>query len=104
MELEQPWIAGEAQLLNKLDRPTFLCGDVHKDIVNRVVRQGGSSVRTPQVPTLRRAGILAQLGARRLQRGEIDDTVTLQPIYLRRPAVTRSTRHDALAVKPAEER
>jgi tRNA A37 threonylcarbamoyladenosine modification protein TsaB len=38
--------------------------------------------------TLRRAGFLAELGWRRLEKGEIDHPATLQPLYLRRPAVT----------------
>ncbi len=38
--------------------------------------------------TLRRAGSLAELGWRRLDKGEIDHPTTLQPLYLRRPAVT----------------
>ena len=39
--------------------------------------------------TLRRAGYLAELGWRRLERGESDDIATLQPLYMRRPAITK---------------
>jgi len=39
--------------------------------------------------TLRRASVLAELGWRRLERGESDDTATLQPLYMRRPAITK---------------
>lgn len=101
--LEQPWIASEADLLQTLDRPTFFCGDVHKDIIVRLARESGSLVKTPVAASLRHADFLALLGVRRLNRGDVDDPVTLQPIYLRRPGITRSTRRDALAVVPPEE-
>ena len=39
--------------------------------------------------TLRRAGVLAELGWRRLEHGESDDIATLQPLYLRRPSITK---------------
>jgi tRNA threonylcarbamoyladenosine biosynthesis protein TsaB len=39
--------------------------------------------------TLRRAGYLAELGWRRLERGESDDIATLQPLYMRRPNITK---------------
>lgn len=39
--------------------------------------------------TLRRAGFLAELGWMRLARGESDDIATLQPLYMRRPAITK---------------
>jgi tRNA threonylcarbamoyl adenosine modification protein YeaZ len=39
--------------------------------------------------TLRRAGFLAELGWKRLERGESDDIATLQPLYMRRPAITK---------------
>ena len=39
--------------------------------------------------TLRRAGFLAELGWMRLERGESDDIATLQPLYMRRPAITK---------------
>jgi len=38
---------------------------------------------------LRRAGFLAELGWKRLERGGVDDIATLQPLYLRRPSITK---------------
>jgi tRNA threonylcarbamoyl adenosine modification protein YeaZ len=38
--------------------------------------------------TIRRAGFLTELGWKRLERGERDDVATVQPLYLRRPAIT----------------
>lgn len=39
--------------------------------------------------TFCRAGVLAGLGYERLERGERDDVATVQPLYLRRPAITK---------------
>ncbi len=40
----------------------------------------------------RRAGLLADLATQRLERGEVDNPLTLDPLYLRRPHITISTR------------
>lgn len=42
---------------------------------------------------LRRAAFLAELGQKRLQAGDYDNTATLQPIYLRRPSITKPKRN-----------
>src|SRR5262249_50762986 len=41
---------------------------------------------------IRRAGLLAELASQRLERGEADNPLTLEPLYLRRPHITVSTR------------
>ncbi len=38
----------------------------------------------------RRARLLAELGRRRLDAGDYDNVATLQPLYLRRPAITQA--------------
>jgi tRNA threonylcarbamoyl adenosine modification protein YeaZ len=45
------------------------------------------AVIPPQIPDFKRASFLLELGKQRLDRGDIDDAVTLQPIYLRRPPI-----------------
>ena len=42
--------------------------------------------------TFCRAGVLAELGYRRLERGQREDVATVQPLYLRRPAITKPKR------------
>ena len=39
---------------------------------------------------LRRGGFLAELGLKRLEAGDGDEPATLQPVYLRRPSITRA--------------
>jgi len=42
--------------------------------------------------TFCRAGVLAELGYKRLERGRREDVATVQPLYLRRPAITKPKR------------
>lgn len=48
-------------------------------------------VATPAA-AFRRAAFLAELGWQRLERGQIEDVATLQPLYLRRPSITQPKR------------
>jgi tRNA threonylcarbamoyl adenosine modification protein YeaZ len=45
------------------------------------------AVMPPQIPDFKRASFLMELGKQRLDAGDIDNSVTLQPIYLRRPPI-----------------
>jgi len=42
---------------------------------------------------LRRASFLAELGLKRIEAGDYDNPVTLQPLYLRGPAITKPKHH-----------
>jgi len=65
----------------------IICGRLPLRLAREVERQfEGQTVIIGA--TLRRAGYLAELGWRRLQKGETDNPATLQPLYLRRPSVT----------------
>lgn len=67
---------------------TLFCGRFSPDTAKRIAENLGE--RAVILPgTLRRAGFLAELGWRRLERGERDDVATVQPLYLRRPAITK---------------
>lgn len=66
---------------------TLFCGPFSSDIAHQIERRMGKRAVILKA-SLRRAGFLAQLGWRRLERGECDNPATLQPLYLRRPAVT----------------
>jgi hypothetical protein len=45
------------------------------------------AVIPPQIPDIKRASFLLELGKQRLDAGDVDDAVTLAPIYLRRPPI-----------------
>lgn len=77
-------------LLERIDRPTVFCGEPGpSDLVAITARLGDTATIVSPAARVRRAGFLAELGARRLEYGQEDDIATLQPLYLRRPPITR---------------
>lgn len=72
-------------VLEGLPRPVVVCGE-GAGLVGGRAGQGVYLAEVP--PPTRRPGVLALLGARRLERGGGDDRATLQPLYLRRPSIT----------------
>ncbi|MFH1003763.1 MAG: tRNA (adenosine(37)-N6)-threonylcarbamoyltransferase complex dimerization subunit type 1 TsaB [Chloroflexota bacterium] len=91
------WQTLEPEHLTVIDRlcaeiatPTVFCGEPGPAIIDELnQRLGGRAVIPPPAARLRRAAFLAELGYRRLQTGPPDDPTTLQPLYLRRPSITR---------------
>jgi tRNA threonylcarbamoyladenosine biosynthesis protein TsaB len=69
---------------------TIFCGELSSSIEAQLVKYLGIQAIIP-APTarLRRAGYLVELGWQRLKRGDFDDLATLEPLYLRRPAITQ---------------
>ena len=77
-------------LAKAIKRRTLLCGEVPASCLAAL--QAGSGNRfviAGAAASLRRAGFLAELGQRRLEAGQTEDLYTLQPLYLRRPAITQ---------------
>ena len=81
-------------LCNSIDTKTIFCGQFAAFPENqpepaRFVAERLGELAIIRENTLRHAGILAELGWKKLQRGEADDIATLQPLYLRRPSITK---------------
>ena len=75
------------ELCSKIASMTIFCGRFSSHTAKQIAEHLGE--RAVILPgTLRRAGFLAELGWRRLERGDLDHPATLQPLYLRRPAIT----------------
>ncbi len=75
------------QLCPKIVSRTLFCGRFSPHIAQQIAeRLGEQAVILPGM--LRRAGFLAELGWKRLEMGDLDHPATLQPLYLRRPAIT----------------
>ena len=75
-------------LCKQTTKKTLFCGE----FVPAVADQIKAALKTkvvipPQIPDFKRASFLLSLGKQRLEAGNIDDVVTLQPIYLRRPPI-----------------
>ena len=81
-------------LCKTIDTKTVICGQFAAFPANqpepaRFITERLGDLAITRENTLRRAGFLAELGWRKLQRGEADDIATLQPLYLRRPSITK---------------
>jgi len=77
-------------LCGTIDTPTVFCGELLPLVADRLKEWLGDKAVMPSgEAVLPRIRSLAELGIRRLKAGDYDDIATLQPLYLRRPQITR---------------
>jgi tRNA threonylcarbamoyladenosine biosynthesis protein TsaB len=82
---QPPIIATWEQLLAEQSAPLTIAGEI-APAAQRQIRAGHKGFRlAPAAAWPRRAGYLAEIGWRRLRKGESDDAAALVPIYLRDP-------------------
>jgi tRNA threonylcarbamoyladenosine biosynthesis protein TsaB len=80
-------------LLPELKRRTIFCGEIPQEVALQLEeRLGRKALIIKGAAGLRRAAYLAELGWRRLEAGDFDHSPTLEPLYLRRPAITVSSK------------
>lgn len=82
---EPPVLTTWAALAQTTTSPTLFCGEIDAAGVQALAALGELAVILPAAARLRRAGFLAEIAWRRLNRGETDDPATLTPIYLHYP-------------------
>ena len=81
------------ELSREIQEPTLLCGELRPDSKRDLAAVLGSfGLFTRPLASLRHASLLAELALQRLERDDRDDPLTLEPLYLRRPAITVSTK------------
>lgn len=86
-------VLGLEELAGQIRRPTLFCGEISPQAQHMLAeRLGALALCVPGLASTRRAGLLAELATQRLARGEHDDPLTLEPLYLRRPAITVSAK------------
>ena len=77
-------------LCARITTRTVFCGEYIPAIADEIKeRLKQKAVIVSPAARLRRAGFLAELGLKRLKAGDYDNPVTLQPLYLRGPAITQ---------------
>ncbi len=77
-------------LCSQITTKTMFCGEFIPLIATQLRKQLKQKAVIPSPATgLRRASFLAELGLKRLKAGDYDNPATLQPLYLRRPAITQ---------------
>ena len=77
-------------LCSQITTKTIFCGEFIPLIATQLRKQLKQKAVIPSPTTgLRRASFLAELGLKRLKADDYDNPATLQPLYLRRPAITQ---------------
>ena len=75
-------------LCKHITKKTMFCGEFLPAVTEQIITLLKSkAVIPPQIPDFKRASFLLELGKQRLDAGDVDNAVTLQPIYLRRPPI-----------------
>jgi len=69
-------------LAERIQQPTQVCGELTEEERQILGRKRKLVVLPSPAQSLRRAGFLAELAWRRWQAGQVDDPVSLAPIYL----------------------
>lgn len=82
---QPPRLTTWQKLAEQIASPTLFCGEVDPAGAAVLNDLGDAAVLLPAAARLRRAGRLAEIGWRRLKRGETDDPASLAPIYLQYP-------------------
>ena len=93
-------ISTPEEILDNLPSPTLLCGE-GLERYNEALLKGvahGVRLALPYLPG-QRVGALAYLGNARLQAGLVQETGTVQPLYLRRPTITEPKRQPWAATR-----
>ena len=87
--IEEPRISSLEAALNASPSDTLFCGELRPEWREAIVARFGEDGVLPRPSEgLRRSGYLAELAWDQLQAGIVSDAATLQPLYLRRPAIT----------------
>ncbi len=87
-------------LCSQITTKTIFCGDFMPSIATQLSKQlKQKAIILPPAARLRRASFLAELGLKRLEAGDYDNPATLQPLYLRRPSITKPKRRQGMEPK-----
>ncbi len=84
-ELLAPRLTPKDELIDMLPDGALVTGDIDDDLADQL-RARALRFATGAA-TIRRAALLAELAWRRLAAGETDDPNSLEPLYLREPAI-----------------
>ena len=93
-QLDTEYITTVEALCSQITTKTLFCGELTQSVTEQLEKQlKQKAVIPPPAARLRRASFLSELGQQRLKAGNYDNPATLQPLYLRRPPITKP-RHD----------
>ena len=70
------------ELNQRILEPTLVCGELYEEEQRLLARKRKNVILASPAQSIRRPSYLAELGWRRWQVGQVDDPITLSPIYL----------------------
>jgi len=79
---DEPAVIDSKELVKTITEPTLICGELSREARSTIGRRWKNAMLASPSLSLRRAGFLAEIGWERLQNDQVDDLVTLAPIYL----------------------
>lgn len=83
-----------ADLCYRTDTKTIFCGEITAMMADEVKGMLKEMAVIPSpAANVRRAAFLAELGYQRIQSGEFDTPMSLNPLYLRKPHITKPNRN-----------
>jgi tRNA threonylcarbamoyl adenosine modification protein YeaZ len=83
-------ITTTTSLCRQTKRKTLFCGEIPPSVIEELQKSLARYAILPDpAARLRHASYLAILGWQRLERGQLDDAASLQPLYLRQPPITQ---------------
>jgi tRNA threonylcarbamoyl adenosine modification protein YeaZ len=89
-QLAAEHITTVAILCSQINSKTVFCGEFVSSIAGQLRKELKQKAIIPSPAAgLRRASFLAELGLKRFKAGDYDNPATLQPLYLRGPAITQ---------------
>jgi tRNA threonylcarbamoyladenosine biosynthesis protein TsaB len=92
-QVEEPTVADLTDVLATDSAETIYCGELTEQWIAQIrERRGNLAIVASPAERTRRGGFLAELAWQRLGRGDLDDPASLQPLYLRRPAISTPRR------------
>jgi tRNA threonylcarbamoyl adenosine modification protein YeaZ len=100
--LETESLATVEALCRRIEEKTLFCGEIPPDIIGEIQQKLGNLAVISRSNSFCRASCLAMLGWRELSKGKRDDPVTLQPVYLRPPHITKPREKIPPGHSPAE--
>ena len=101
--LEAENLTAVRTLCRRTKQRTLFCGQIPTDIIREIQQNLGRRAIISEGTSLSRASSLAILGWRKLSKGEQDDPVTLQPLYLRPPHITKPRERTPFLLPPVEQ-
>lgn len=78
----EPFVTTAEELVLKLNKPTLVVGEMNAAERQVLARRRKNAIMASPAQSLRRPSFLAEIAWERWRSGEVDDVVTLSPIYL----------------------